>query len=228
VNVLGFAGMVNVAVAHLEARGSGHLVGISSVAALRGKRRASLRCFEGIRVELPPGREVSLQQVEAADCRHGCATRFRRHADRESGPTVLGGLSANGSAADRRGDPRTEATCVLHQALATHRMGAAGPSRYGVLETLNRRSSSLRAEVRGAARNAAALLVKRVRYPVDVSPTVLRVRGFRFYFSLEKNRVRMCMSSTLTVKRSSSSNRPLNSARITGSSQSSLRKPRSC
>jgi short-subunit dehydrogenase len=36
VNVLGFAGMVNVAVAHLEARGSGHLVGISSVAALRG------------------------------------------------------------------------------------------------------------------------------------------------------------------------------------------------
>ena len=36
VNVLGFAGMVNVAVAHLEARGSGHLVGISSIAALRG------------------------------------------------------------------------------------------------------------------------------------------------------------------------------------------------
>jgi short-subunit dehydrogenase len=35
-NVLGFAGMVNVAVAHLETRGSGHLVGISSVAALRG------------------------------------------------------------------------------------------------------------------------------------------------------------------------------------------------
>ena len=30
VNVLGFAGMVNVAVAHLEARGAGHLVGISS------------------------------------------------------------------------------------------------------------------------------------------------------------------------------------------------------
>jgi len=36
VNVLGFAGMVNVAVAHLETRGSGHLVGISSIAALRG------------------------------------------------------------------------------------------------------------------------------------------------------------------------------------------------
>ena len=36
VNVLGFTGMVNVAVAHLEARGSGHLVGISSLAALRG------------------------------------------------------------------------------------------------------------------------------------------------------------------------------------------------
>jgi short-subunit dehydrogenase len=40
VNVLGFAGMVNVAVAHLETRGSGHLVGISSIAALRGNRVA--------------------------------------------------------------------------------------------------------------------------------------------------------------------------------------------
>jgi short-subunit dehydrogenase len=36
VNVVGFAAMVNVAVAHLEKRGSGHLVGISSLAALRG------------------------------------------------------------------------------------------------------------------------------------------------------------------------------------------------
>ncbi|MBX3134071.1 MAG: SDR family NAD(P)-dependent oxidoreductase [Gemmatimonadaceae bacterium] len=36
VNVLGFAAMVNVAVAHLAARRSGHLVGISSVAAVRG------------------------------------------------------------------------------------------------------------------------------------------------------------------------------------------------
>jgi short-subunit dehydrogenase len=40
VNVLGFAGMVNVVVAHLETRGSGHLVGISSLAALRGNRVA--------------------------------------------------------------------------------------------------------------------------------------------------------------------------------------------
>jgi short-subunit dehydrogenase len=39
-NVLGFASMVNVAVAHLETRGSGHLVGISSIAALRGNRVA--------------------------------------------------------------------------------------------------------------------------------------------------------------------------------------------
>lgn len=36
VNVLGFAAMVNVAVAHLERRRSGHLVGISSVAGTRG------------------------------------------------------------------------------------------------------------------------------------------------------------------------------------------------
>jgi short-subunit dehydrogenase len=40
VNVSGFAAMVNVAVVHLETRGSGHLVGISSIAALRGNRVA--------------------------------------------------------------------------------------------------------------------------------------------------------------------------------------------
>ena len=40
VNVLGFTAMVNVAVAHLEQRGSGQLVGISSLAGLRGSRIA--------------------------------------------------------------------------------------------------------------------------------------------------------------------------------------------
>ncbi len=36
VNVAGFAAMVNVAARHLESRGTGHLVGISSIAAIRG------------------------------------------------------------------------------------------------------------------------------------------------------------------------------------------------
>jgi short-subunit dehydrogenase len=36
VNVSGFAAAANVAAAHLEARGGGHLVGVSSIAALRG------------------------------------------------------------------------------------------------------------------------------------------------------------------------------------------------
>ena len=40
VNVLGFTAMINVAVRHLEARGAGQLVGISSIAALRGNREA--------------------------------------------------------------------------------------------------------------------------------------------------------------------------------------------
>ena len=40
VNVLGFASMVSVAVGYLERRRSGHLVGISSLAALRGNRVA--------------------------------------------------------------------------------------------------------------------------------------------------------------------------------------------
>jgi short-subunit dehydrogenase len=40
VNVSGFAAMANVAVSHLEARGKGCLVGISSIAALRGNSHA--------------------------------------------------------------------------------------------------------------------------------------------------------------------------------------------
>jgi len=36
VNVSGFASMANIAVEHLTSRGSGHLVGISSIAAVRG------------------------------------------------------------------------------------------------------------------------------------------------------------------------------------------------
>ena len=40
VNVLGFAAMLNVAFQALKARGSGHIVGISSISALRGARHA--------------------------------------------------------------------------------------------------------------------------------------------------------------------------------------------
>lgn len=40
VNVAGFTALTGVAVAHLTARGSGHIVGISSIAALRGGRAA--------------------------------------------------------------------------------------------------------------------------------------------------------------------------------------------
>jgi len=40
-NVTGFAAVANVAIQHFMERGSGHLVGISSIAALRGGRRAT-------------------------------------------------------------------------------------------------------------------------------------------------------------------------------------------
>jgi len=39
-NVIGFAALANVAMHHFEERGSGHLVGISSIAALRGGRES--------------------------------------------------------------------------------------------------------------------------------------------------------------------------------------------
>ena len=76
VNVLGFAAMVNVAVAHLETRRSGHLVGISSVAAVRGLGRApayaASKAFmsnylQGIRYRL---RKLKLPIV-VTDVQHG-------------------------------------------------------------------------------------------------------------------------------------------------------------
>ena len=137
-NVLGFAGMVNVAVAHLETRGSGQLVGISSVAALRGNgvapAYAASKAFVSNYLQ---GGEISLQQVEAANRRHRRATRLRRHTHGEGGPPVLGCLFSNGRAADRGGDPRAEAARVHHQPLATHRMAAARPARCGLRPTLN-------------------------------------------------------------------------------------------
>jgi short-subunit dehydrogenase len=39
-NVTGFAALVNVAMHHFTEKGSGHLVGISSIAALRGGRKS--------------------------------------------------------------------------------------------------------------------------------------------------------------------------------------------
>jgi hypothetical protein len=48
VNVLGFAAMVNVAVAHLEGRRSGHLVGISSLAALTCNQASSTHAWRKV------------------------------------------------------------------------------------------------------------------------------------------------------------------------------------
>ena len=60
VNVLGFAAMANVAFRHFQERGEGHLVGITSLAALRGSRVApaynaskafEVNYLEGLRVK---------------------------------------------------------------------------------------------------------------------------------------------------------------------------------
>jgi len=78
VNVLGFAAMVNVAVAHLEGAG----VGASRRDILCGCLErcwggAGLRGVQGIRLELPSGRAVSPEEAEAADRRRGRAARLR-------------------------------------------------------------------------------------------------------------------------------------------------------
>ena len=54
-------------------------------------------------------------------------------------------------------------------------------------------------------------------YPDDVSPTVLRVLGFRFYFSRAKNVACMYTCTMPTARQSSGSNRPSNWPRATGS-----------
>jgi short-subunit dehydrogenase len=80
VNVSGFVAMANVAAEYLQARGSGHIVSVSSIAALRGNRAALAyaaskafmsNCMEALRNRF--------RKLKAADCRHGCAAWICRY-----------------------------------------------------------------------------------------------------------------------------------------------------
>ena len=68
VNVLGFTASANVIAEYLESRGSGHIVSISSIAALRGNRAApAYNASKGFHVELHGSAPQSFPQT--CDCR---------------------------------------------------------------------------------------------------------------------------------------------------------------
>jgi len=83
VNVLGFTSTVNVAVAHLDTRIGASRGNLLSGSTARKWLRASLQCFQGVCVELPPGREESIQEVQAADRSHRFSRVSSTHAWRE-------------------------------------------------------------------------------------------------------------------------------------------------
>jgi len=70
-NVTGFAVMANVAMKHFVKRGSGHLVGISSIAALRGGRQApaynASKAFESNYLE---GLRQKVRKIRTANHNH--------------------------------------------------------------------------------------------------------------------------------------------------------------
>ena len=120
VNVLGFATMVNVAVAHLDARGSGHLVGISSLAALRGIGGApAYAASKAFVSELPPRRTVSREELKlpivVTDVQPGFVdTRMRERTS---------GWPLRKKQLGRSPQPSAAGSTSLHdQALATRRM----------------------------------------------------------------------------------------------------------
>jgi NAD(P)-dependent dehydrogenase (short-subunit alcohol dehydrogenase family) len=125
VNVVGFTAMVNVAAAHLAARGSGHLVGISSLAAHRQSRGARLLGVEGVRVQL--------SRWHALDSASGPVDRRHRHragfvdTAMAKSPAVLGRLA--GKAADQIlacAPPRATRICLRRWRLVLAAQGSSG------------------------------------------------------------------------------------------------------
>ena len=119
VNVHGFAAMANVAMRHFLARGRGHLVGISSVSALRGSRYAPaysaskafassyLECLWYYAAQL--GLPIAVTDIQPGLRGHGHGARPVAH--------VLDRLAGGRGRADLRGDPPPPEARGRHPAL---------------------------------------------------------------------------------------------------------------
>ena len=133
VNVVGFTAVAQTAMRHFLERGRGHLVGITSLAALRAFGEtgsyAGSKAFQSIYLRLAA---ASRRSPSAADHRHRGATRFRRHADDEVAHGVLGRFSRGRGAADHRSDPAPPEACLCHPALGHRRLPAALPAAAGL------------------------------------------------------------------------------------------------
>ena len=123
VNVRGFTAMANVAYRHFVRRGAGHLVGISSIAALRGGGvRARLQRLEGVRVHLHGWPAVQAGPAPLAGRGHRHPAGLRAHGDGPGAPRLLGGLAREGGGADLAGHPPPQEAGDHHPALAADRL----------------------------------------------------------------------------------------------------------
>ena len=136
VNVLGFMAVAQVTMRHFLRRGRGHLVGISSIAALRGNACwGRVRGFESLSVGVSRwSSRYRGSQRTPYRCHRSPAGRCR-HSHDETGPPATGGgqaaicrFSCKGSPTNPSSGSETEKACVHYEAVWAGRFHPQAPT----------------------------------------------------------------------------------------------------
>jgi hypothetical protein len=120
VNVVAFMAVAQVAMRHFLARGRGHLVGITSVPALRGRGAtaayAASKAFQSVYLDGPSGSGAAQWTPDRRDRSPAGLCRYRH--DEDGSPVAVGGSVApgrfarNGCPPDSRGRSEAKEACV--------------------------------------------------------------------------------------------------------------------
>jgi len=98
VNVSGFTAMSNVAMHHFLSKGSGHLVGISSIVAIRGDGDApAYNASKAFISNYMAGLRKKVSKNGSTYCHNGYSTWLCRHRNGKGGRAVLGGILTKSS-----------------------------------------------------------------------------------------------------------------------------------
>ena len=123
VNVVGFAALANVAYRHFLGRGAGHLVSISSIAALRGGGGApAYHASKAFVSNYMDGLRHKLARLRLAGRGHRRPAGLRGHGHGSGAARLLGGLAGEGRGADLAGHPSPPQAGDHHPALAADRV----------------------------------------------------------------------------------------------------------
>ena len=123
-NVIGFTSVVNVAMQYFLSKGSGHVVNISSIAAIRGNGGAPAY-----------GASKSYQTNYLQACAKKFATTvvylnhrysawFCRYRDGSRPRVVLGGVSGKSRQTNLFSHTKETLACLYHEAVETHRLAS--------------------------------------------------------------------------------------------------------